>query len=325
MSSTTTETGLAALGPYYDYSNEMMYPSELGIRRDGDIFSGPDQIYRNVAGVQYYMDTMAFGAPTKSIMGNGPDFPQSPLGLNYFFNTGQQCSNGADMYQYMSTIPTGLPGGMGKGLKAALGANLQGLAPGVLQDSMEAMNPVPMFNAVMGTGYPKCKLMEAPVGNVDGQLASRFPKPIYNADPTGSDDPPIEVPNIWVDPTADKVYYKPLPPGDGTKYVPSGPQPFMRRWVFDKWISQDEYKWTQHELKRMGRFYTSKDIPDQNTPPDPPIPPQPSANQIKAAIQDGGAEGFSRNSHHLKSEQVTAGLLFAGLFVGLVAFTALRK
>jgi hypothetical protein len=325
MSSTTTETGLAALGPYYDYSNEMMYPSELGIRRDGDIFSGPDQIYRNVAGVQYYVDTMAFGTPTKSIMGNGADFPQSPLGLNYFFNTGQQCSNGADMYQYMSTIPTGIPGGMGKGLKAALGANLQGLAPGVLQDSMEAMNPVPMFNAVMGTGYPKCKLMEAPVGNVNGQLASRFPKPIYNADPTGSDDPPIEVPNIWVDPTADKVYYKPLPPGDGTKYVPSGPQPFMRRWVFDKWISQDEYKWTQEQLRHMGRLYTSKDIPDQNTPPDPPIPSQPSANQIKAAIQDGGAEGFSQNSHHLNSEQVTAGLLFAGLFVGLVAFTALRK
>ena len=336
MSATTRETGLGALGPYYDYSNEMLYPSEIGIRRDGDIGSGPDQIYRNVAGVQYYVDTMAFGTPTKSIMGNGADFRQSPLGLNYFFNTGQQCSNGADMYQYMTTIPSGLPDDMGKGLKTAIGANLQGLAPGALQDSFEAMNPLPMLNAVIGTGYPKCKLMEAPVGNSDGKLASRFPKPIYNADPTGSDDPPIEVPNVWVEPVADKVYYKPITgrwvndltkgyvwkPNDGTVYVPSGPQPHMRRWVFDKWISQDEYNWTQSVLKRNGRLYKSTDIPDQNTRPDPPIPQQPSANQQKAALQDKGTEGFSEN---LNSSQIGAGVLFAGLFLGLVAFTAVRK
>jgi len=336
MSATTRETGLGALGPYYDYSNEMLYPSEIGIRRDGDIGSGPGQIYRNVAGVQYYVDTMAFGTPTKSIMGNGVDFPQSPLGLNYFFNTGQRCSNGADMYQFMSTIPSGLPGDMGKGLKATLGANLQGLAPGALQDSFEAMNPIPVFNAVMGTGYAKCKLMEAPVGNADGKLSSRFLKPIYNADPTGSDDPPIEVPNVWVEPVADKVYYKPATgrwvndpfkgyqwvKNDGSTYVPKGPQPHMRRWVFDKWISQDEYNWTQSVLKRNGRLYTSADIPDQNTRPDPPIPQQPSANQQKAALQDKGTEGFSEN---LDSSQIGAGILFAGLFLGLVAFTAVRK
>ena len=324
MSATTQETGLTALGPYYDYSNEMMYPSELGIGRDGDIGRGADQIERNIDGIQYYIDTMAFGTPTTRIPGYGNInyINQSPLGLNYFFNTGQQCSNGADMYQYMTTIPSGLPGDLGKGLKATLGANLQGLAPGAMQDSFEALNPVPILNAVMGTGYPKCKLMEAPVGNADGQLASRFPKQIYNADPTGSDNPPIEVPNVWVDPTADKVYYKTLPPSDGTKYVPGGPQPFMRRWVFDKWISQDEYKWTQQYLKQTGRLYTSANIPDQNTPPDPPIPPQPSANKVKAALQDKEVEGFSSN---LKSEQMTAGVLFAGLFLGLVAYTALRK
>lgn len=336
MSATTKETGLMALGPYYDYSNELMYPSEMRIKRDGDIYSGPDQIIRNVAGVQYYVDSMAFGTPTKSVMGNGPDFKQSPMGLNYFFNTGQQCSNGADMYQYMSTIPSGLPGDMGKGLRKTLGANLQGLAPGVLQDSFEAMNPVPIFNAAMGTGYPKCKLMEAAVGTVDGQLASRFPKPIYNADPTGSDDPPIEVPNIWVDPYADKVYYKPVTgrwvndilkgykwvPNDDSVYVPTGNKPHMRRWVFDKWISADEYKWTQKQLKKMGRLYTSNDIPDQNTPPDPPIPRQPTENEKKAELQDSGTEGFAPN---LRSSQVGAGVLFAGLFIGLVAFTSLRK
>jgi len=310
-----------SIGPYYDYSNELLYPSEIRIRRDGDIFNGPGQVLRNVAGVQYYVDSMAFGTPTKSIMGNWPDFPQSPLGLNYFFNTGLQCSNGADMYQYMSTIPSGLPGGMGNGLKEKLGANLQGLAPGALQDTFEGLNPVPMLNAVMGTGYAKCKLMEAPVGNADGQLSSRFPKVIYNDDPTGSDDPPKEEPNVWVNPSTEKVYYKNLPPSSSV-YVPNGPQPHVRRWVFDKWISQDEYYWTQEQLKKMGRLYTSADLPDQNTPPDPPIPPKPTANMFKAALQDMGTEGFSPN---LKSQQITAGLLFAGLFIGLVAFTSLRK
>ena len=339
MSGTTTETGLMALGPYYDYSNELKYPSELGIQRDGDIWSGPGQIIKNVTGVQYYVDSMAFGTPTyPSAGGYGPmeSIAQSPLGLNYFFNTGQQCSNGADMYQFMSTIPSGLPGDMGKGLKEKLGANLQGLAPGVLQDSFEAMNPVPMLNAVMGTGYPKCKLMESPVGNADGELKSRFPKPIYNANPTGSDDPPIEVPNVWVDPVADKVYYKPVTgrwvndltkgykweENDGSVYVPSGPKPHMRRWVFDEWISADQYKWTQKKLKEVGRLYSSSDIPDQNTPDDPPIPQQPTKNEDKATLQDMSTEGFVSN---LNSSQITAGVLFAGLFFGLIAFTAARK
>ena len=130
----------SALGPYYDFSNELQYPSEIGIRRDGDIFSGPWQIIRNAEGMKYYVDSMAFGSRS-----GGLGIPQSPLGLNYFFKTGLSCSNGADMYQYMSTVSTGLPGGMGAGLQKTLGANLQGLAPGVLQDSYEGLNPTPML------------------------------------------------------------------------------------------------------------------------------------------------------------------------------------
>jgi len=310
-------------GPYYDYSNELMYPSEIGIHRNGDIWSGADQIFRNAAGVQYYMDSIAFGTPTRSIMGNGPDFPQYPLGLNYFMKTGMSCSNGADMYQYMSTIPTGIPGEAGAGLKAVLGANLQGLAPGVIQDSYDGLNPVPVLNAVMGSGYPKCKLMEAPVGDASGKLSSRFPKPVYNMDPTGSDNPPIEVPNVWVNPGAEKVYYKPLPPSKD-RYVPNGPQPHERRWVFDKWISQDEYYWTRSQMKKMGRLYSPGDIPDQNTPDDPPIPPQPTENQKKAALQARGTEGFASSAAEPGTSKIGAGILFAALFVGLAVFTIVR-
>jgi hypothetical protein len=165
--------------------------------------------------------------------------------------------------------------------------------------------------------------MEAPVGDANGKLKSRFPKPVPNADPTGSDNPEITEPNIWVDRKADKVYYKTLPRGNGSVYVPKGPQPHLRRWVFDKWISEDEYNWTQNQLKEMGRLYTSKDIPDISTPNDPEIPVPPTENEIKAAVQAKATEGF-RNHRYINS-QFTAGILFATLFLGLVAFTAVRK
>jgi hypothetical protein len=314
---------MAALGPYYNYSDELKYPSEIPLRRDGDIFSGPGAIEKNVIGVQYYVNAMATGTSVGAVA-NYSDMAQSPMGLNYFIDTGLQCSNGASMNQYISTIPTGLPGATGAKLKVAVGGNLQGLAPGVLQDTINALNPMPYFNAAIGTGFPKCTLMEAPVGNVNGELKSRFGKPV---DKYGT-----MVPNIWVDPTTEKVYYKTLPPGDGTKYVPSGPQPFVRRWVFDKWISQDEYKWTQEQLKKMGRFYSPSFVPDQNTPPDPPIPAPPTANQIHNLLFGGagvldpqrGVEGFAHNRRR-SNERLVAGVLSIGLVAGLVALTMMRK
>jgi hypothetical protein len=310
-----------ALGPYYNYSNELIYPSEIPITRDGDIISGPSAIMKNAVAVQYYVNAMGTGTSVGATRAY-PEMAQSPMGLNYFFDTGMTCSNGAAMYQYQSTIPTGMPGAIGKRIAANLGGNLQGLAPGVVQDTMDALNPLPIFNAVMGTGYPKCKLQEAPVGDVNGRLASRFGKPI---DKYGT-----EVPNIWVDPTREKVYYKNLPPGDGSQYVPKGAQPFERRWVFDSWISQDQYKWTQQQLKAMGRLYNRSFIPDQSTPPDPPIPPQPTANQIQAALQDLGlanqaAEGFCGQNRSLSNQQMAGGLLVAGLVIGLLAVRAARN
>jgi hypothetical protein len=297
----------------------------LGIRRDGDIFSGPGQIEKNVVAVQYYMNSIAFGTPVGAVQNYG-EMNQAPMGLNYFFDTGMTCSNGAAMYQYQSNIPTGLPGPVGQRIAANLGGNLQGLAPGVVQDTLDALNPVPLFNAVMGTGYPKCKLQEAPVGDVNGKLASRWGKPV---DKYGT-----EVPNIWVNPVAEKVYYKPLPPGDGSKYVPSGPQPFERRWVLDSWMSQDEYKWTQQQLKAMGRLYNRSYIPDQNTPPDPAVPPPPTANEVQAALQDmstsaegfcGGSGGGGKVRQTLRNQQWISGMLLAGLVVGLFAVRMAQK
>ena len=147
-----------ALGPYYDYSNELKYPSEFlnnsnGTMRDGDIFTGPPQIEKNVRGVKYYVDAIAFGNSVP-FPGTGADdsMKQAPMGLRYFFNTGMTCSNGADMYQYMNMIPDGLPAGMGAGLKKKLGSNLQGLAPGALQDSFDATGYKDFYNIQEG-GY----------------------------------------------------------------------------------------------------------------------------------------------------------------------------
>ena len=131
-----------SLGPYYNYADELKYPSEIPIERNGDVISGPGAIIKNAAGIQYYVNAMGTGTSTGFVT-NYSDMAQAPMGLNYFFNTGQQCSNGAPMYQYMSTIPSGIPGPIGQKLKATLGGNLQGLAPGVLQDAFGAMNPIP--------------------------------------------------------------------------------------------------------------------------------------------------------------------------------------
>ena len=90
------------LGPKYSFADELSTPSELGIGRDGS-FSG---IMRAVAGVNYYVDAIGFGEATGLAKMSGMD--QVPLGIQYFMKTGATCSNGADMYEYVSTIPKGL-------------------------------------------------------------------------------------------------------------------------------------------------------------------------------------------------------------------------
>ena len=53
--------GMNPLGPYYNYSDELIYPSEIPIRRDGDIMSGPWAIMKNATAVQYYVNAMGTG------------------------------------------------------------------------------------------------------------------------------------------------------------------------------------------------------------------------------------------------------------------------
>jgi hypothetical protein len=198
------------LGPQYDYTGEMSAPSEIGIRLGDGSWGG---IQRAIGGIDYYGDALGYGTSTGFAKGAGQE--QHPMGLNFFVKTGGTCSNGADMYDYVSTIPTGVPGRLGNEIKKTLGVNLQGLAPGIMDDALAALNPLPMFDAMAGTGFAKCKKISLPVGDINGALRSR------NADVT----------TPWIDTATTKVFYQ-------------NGKPYETHWVFDSWISADEYNST---------------------------------------------------------------------------------
>lgn len=163
-------SGPGFLGPQYNPADEMATPADIGVRRGGDL----DDVLGAVKGVIYYGDMIGFGQNSSSFTAGKPGL--RPLGVNYFVNSGLTCSNGATMWEYVQTVPTG--GALGDKVKQAMGAmglpQLRGLAPGILEDAEAALNPFPVINAVVGSGYPQCRLVTKRVGDFDGK--------IYNVD-----------------------------------------------------------------------------------------------------------------------------------------------
>ena len=239
------DTG-SLLGPKYSFADQLATPSELGIGRDGSF----DGIMRAVAGVNYYVDAIGFGEATGLAKMNGME--QVPLGIQYFMKTGATCSNGADMYEYVSTIPKGLPGRVGDEIQKTMGVKFRGLAPGIVEDAASALNPLPLFQSVIGSGYARCKKVTLPVGDLKGQVQSWY-------DPS----------NVWIT--------------DPYKVVNGAPS--QTRWVLDKYIAQEEYDATS-KTEQPGVL--------PNT------------------------EGFSGDSRNT----MAAGVLFAALFLGAVAWAA---
>lgn len=195
------------LGPEYNYADELKTPSELGIGRDGS-FEG---IMRAVSGVNYYVDAMGFGEATGIARSQG--MTQQPLGVRFFTKTGAKCSNGEDMYEYIDTVPKGLHGRVGDEIKKTMGVNFRGLAPGIMEDSTNALDPRPYFQATIGSGYAQCKKVTLPVGDLNGNIQSPYTK-----DKNGQ-------PVRWIE-------------GD---YELVGGKPHQSRWVFDQYISYEEY------------------------------------------------------------------------------------
>ena len=153
------------LGPSYSFADELPAPNEIGVREGGDAGA----IMDSAAGINYYVDAIGFGQKT---MFNTHDL--QPLGLRYFMSTGATCSNGALMWEYIDTTPKGDL--LGKRVDSSLQAmglpRMRGLAPGILEDARDALNPMPIFGAAMGSGYPKCKQVTMDVGDLNGNVVS---------------------------------------------------------------------------------------------------------------------------------------------------------
>ena len=195
-------------GPDYSYADELPLPNEVGVRA-GDSLSS---VFDSIKGVAYYSDMIGFGGPSNPLtrsMGTKP----FPMGVNYFMRTMTKCSNGADMWVYMNGIPQGTV--LGKRVRDAMRnlgmPELKGLAPGMMEDAQAALNPMPILNTLFGSGYAKCKEVRMPVGDVFGRLRSND----------------------------NKEWIRPLFPGD-IRVV--GGIPSQSRWVFDRWLTQDEWQ-----------------------------------------------------------------------------------
>jgi hypothetical protein len=199
------ESEMGAFGPPYDYAGELPTPKYAGVYR-GDSM---DSVFDAMKGAFYYVDMIGFGESSNSLTRGKPIFP---MGINYYAKTGAKCSNGAEMYTYIKGVTQGDL--LGKTLKRALADSglpgLKGLAPGVLEDAKEALNPFPVINTVMGSGYPRCKLEKQPIGDFYGRLK-------------GVDG------TVWIPETPD------------IKRGSDG-RPYQEKWVLDTWLSQEEYQ-----------------------------------------------------------------------------------
>jgi hypothetical protein len=204
---TNKPSGIGFLGSSYTPVDSLLGPAAIGVQAGDSL----DSVIRAVKGVGYYTDTIGFGGSSNALT-RGMDL--RPLGINYFLNTGQKCSNGADMFQYFKGIPTG--DALGKKVSrdmAAMGLPaLKGLAPGMVEDAKEALNPANLMNAMLGSGYPQCKKVREMVGDMYGHIQDP-----YDGTP-------------WIDSPQTAVY-----DGNTGKY-------YQERWVLDEMVDKDIWK-----------------------------------------------------------------------------------
>lgn len=209
------------LGPSYNPADELRTPGQIGIRRDNTLSS----VFTAIKGVAYYTDMIGFGAASNEYSRGLTSQPE-PLGINYFMRTGQQCSNGADMYHYVEGIPKG--DALGKNVKKALAEmgipQIRGLGPGIIEDTKEATDPIPLLGALLGGAYASCKLETKPVGDARGRITN------------GEEQ--------WID---GPVQYR----NDG--------RPYQTRWVQDKKLNKMQYDCTPKKYNKNGT--ERKEIP----------------------------------------------------------------
>lgn len=152
-------------GPEYSYADDIKLPGQIGVRQEPSFGA----ILDSVGGVNYYIDQIAFGGATAF---NGQD--TSPLGVRYFLDTDMMCSNGASMAEYFDGVTKGdlLGKRVKDGLASAGLPGLRGLAPGMMENARDALDPRPIFEAIAGGGYPVCQQVKCPVGTEAGNISN---------------------------------------------------------------------------------------------------------------------------------------------------------
>jgi hypothetical protein len=182
-------SGIGFFGSPYSPANAMMTPPQIGVQ----VGDSMGDVINAVKGVGFYSDQIGFGAPSTGLT---QGMPLAPLGVNYFMKAGNSCSNGADMWQYVQGITQGdALGEEVKNVMAEMGLPpLKGLAPGMLEDVENALNPAPLLNALFGTGYPQCRQVTQPVGDSYGHIADPTTGESWIADPETA----VQGGNGWV-------------------------------------------------------------------------------------------------------------------------------
>jgi hypothetical protein len=170
----TASPAMGMFGPDYSINDSIPTPAEIGVKRG----SSMKDTINAAKGMAYYIDTIGFGESSTNFS-RGLSRPVEKFGVNYFMPTGARCSNGADMWMYVETIPKG--DALGKNAERAMKElgmpALRGLAPGIIEDAKSALDPRPIFSAVFGSGYHKCELVEKQVGDPRGRIQSPEGKP----------------------------------------------------------------------------------------------------------------------------------------------------
>ncbi len=216
---------LGYLGPQFDPTDELLIPSQIGVRSEGTMGATIDA----AKGAAWYADMIGFGGPSTDFT-RSMDVKPYPIGVNYFLRTSQQCSNGADMWEYIEGIPRGDM--LGKKITSALNAlgypPMKGMASGMIEDAQAALNPGPMIRAMFGNAYPRCKQVTQRVGSSMNKIKNDDGKS-YVEDP-GS------------------VEYK-----NGV--------PYQTRWVLDEYVEREAWEKDQKIYERDGtlRAPTSED------------------------------------------------------------------
>jgi len=200
-------------GPDYSFADNIKLPGQVGVRDGNDLESVIDSLKASA----YYIDMIGFGQSSSPLSaGKGV----KPLGVNTWIRTGFQCSNGADAWSYNSGVPTGKSMGKGvaNGLESAGLPPLKGLAPGIVEDAQDALDPMPIIGAIFGSGYPQCSFQIKPVGDQDGLPMNPATKNYY-----------VDNPNTLVN-------------ADGTPWKEGEGKPaYQGRWVKTADMSQTDW------------------------------------------------------------------------------------